>query len=391
MQYAMATNWDPELPAKIAGTAVTSLYGQIWNDPLGGGRMALFLPRIGKKEAEAHMAEARRHGIGFSYLANATCFDNTEFTRRGYRTIVEHLEWIAAAGAEMITVSLPFLVELVKTRTPQLKVCVSSFARIATVHQARYWVDLGADKLILPEAANRDFVLLHSIREAVDCELELIANHSCLYHCPLDLHHRNMVSHGSQQDHACGGFAVDHCKLSCQRIKLMDPAELIRSRWIRPEDVGAYEELQIDCLKLVERFRETESLVRILGAYERRQSPENLAELLTLPQAGEYRTPNMECLDRPDLVAPERMKEIVAVLREPFTDSLRIETAKLDGFLDYYREHDCLHSDCHRCGYCARVAKKAVVVDETWRKEMVARFDRVLALLSSGAIAGKRK
>jgi len=231
--------------------------------------------------------------------------------------------------------------------------------------------------------------LLRRIREAVDCELELIANHSCLYHCPLDLHHRNMVSHGSQRDHACGGFAVDHCKLSCQRLKLMQPAELIRSRWIRPEDVGTYGEIGIDCLKLVERFRETDSLLRILDAYERRQSPDNLAELLTLPQAGEYRKPNMECLDRPDLISPEGMAEIITVLREPFTDHLRIETQQLDGFLDHFHTHDCLHSDCRRCRYCEKVAQRAVVVDEKWRREMVARFNRVLALLSSGAIAGE--
>jgi len=388
VQYLLATNWDFGLLKKLKGTSASGLYGQTGDDPLGGGRMAMFIPQVGPAEAAAFIAQARGQGLSFNYLANAACFDNAEFTRDGYRKIIDHFAWVASTGADMVTVTLPFLVPILKDRFPGLKVCVSSFARIQNAAAARYWEQLGADKLILPEIMGRDFTALKLIRQAVGCELELIANHACLYFCPLDLHHRTMVSHGSQSGHACGGFAPDFCKLSCQQMKLRAPAELIKSRWIRPEDVGAYEEIGIDCLKLVERFRGTDSLLEILHAYENRRFEGNLARLLSLPQEGVYMPPNLALTERPDLIDMDKMQEVMSVLKEPFTAGLCIDNARLDGFLDYFKKADCLHLDCERCGYCAGVADRAVSIDEKWRQQMIGRFDRALEILTRGEIAG---
>ena len=390
MQFSIATNWDSELLERLVGTSVTSLYGQIWSDPLGGGRMALFLPKVDRKRAESFVAKAHEKGFSFNYLMNASCFDNWEFMREGYSKIMGHLEWITSTGADIVTISLPFLLQLVKREFPHLKVAVSSFARVANVNLARYWEDLGADKIILPEIMGRDFEGLRLVREGVRCELELIANHSCLFYCPLDLHHRNMVSHASQEGHGCGGFAADYCKLSCQRMKLIKPAELIRARWIRPEDVGVYEEMGIDCLKLVERFRGTESLMNILNAYERRSYPGNLGDLLTLPQEGAYMSPNMHMLQRPDLIDPEMIEEVLSVLREPFTGKVYIDNEKLEGFIDYFRDVNCFHADCEACGYCEQIASRVVSMDEKWRKDLVQSFDRALGILMNGGLAGRR-
>ena len=391
MRYSIAANWDLSLLDQLKETSVVGLYGQMWGDPLGGGRMALFIPKVGKKEVAHFISEARKRGLNFNYLINGTCLDNLEFTKKAYQSIAEHIEWIATTGADMVTVTLPFLAEIVKREFPHLKVAVSSFARVQNVHLARLWEEMGVDKIILPESVNRDFGGLRLIRDAVDCELELIANHCCLFQCFLDLHHRNMVSHGSQADHACGGFAPDYCKLACQRLKILKPVELIKSTWIRPEDVSHYEEIGIDCLKLVERFRGTESLLQIVHAYEKRRYDGNLVELLTLPQAGAFLTPNLEIIKRTDLIEPEKMEEVMAVLREPFPEKIHIDNRKLDGFLDYFKKVDCLRNDCLRCGYCESVAMRTISVNEEWKREMIARFDRALEILTSGEIAKVRE
>ena len=388
MRYSIAANWDLGLLERLKGTSVESLYGQMWGDPLGGGRMAMFIPKVGRKEVTSFISEARKKGLSFNYLINATCFDNLEFTKKGYKKIMKHLEWISTTGTDMVTVTLPFLLEMIRKEFPQLKVCVSSFARVQNVHFARYWEEMGADRIILSEAIGRDFQMLRLIRESVDCELELIANHCCLFQCPLDLHHRNMVSHGSQEDHPCGGFAPDYCKLACQRLKIFRPAELIKARWIRPEDVPDYEAIGIDCLKLVERFRGTESLIQIVNAYEKKSYPGNLVELLTLPQQGAFLTPNLEVIQRTDLIEPEKMEEVMAVLREPFPEKVTIDNSKLNGFLDYFKKIDCFHMDCDRCGYCERIASQAISIDEEWRQEMISRFDRSMETLITGEIAG---
>ncbi len=388
MRYSIAANWDLGLLDKLEGTSVESLYGQIWGDPLGGGRMALFIPKVGKEEVATFIGQTRKRGLGFNYLINGTCLDNLEFMKKRYRDIAEHIEWIASTGANMVTVTLPFLLEMVKREFPHLKVAVSSFARVQNVHLARAWEEMGADKIVLPESISRDFRSLRLIREAVNCELELIANHCCLFQCFLDLHHRNMVSHGSQADHACGGFAPDYCKLACQRLKILKPVELIKSTWIRPEDVFDYEQVGINCLKLVERFRGTESLLQIVHAYERRNYDGNLVELLTLPQQGAFLAPNLEMIERTDLIEPEKMEEVMAVLREPFLGKVYIDNRKLEGFLGHFKKVDCLRIDCSRCGYCESVTNKAVSIDEEWRRKMISRFDRAMKILTTGEIAG---
>ena len=197
-----------------------------------------------------------------------------------------------------------------------------------------------------------------------------------------------MVSHGSQEDHPCGGFAPDYCKLACQRLKILRPAELIKARWIRPEDVPDYEAIGIDCLKLVERFRGTESLIQIVNAYEKKSYPGNLVALLTLPQQGAFLTPNLEVIQRTDLIEPEKMEEVMAVLREPFSEKVYIDNSKLNGFLDYFKKIDCFHMDCDRCGYCERIASQAISIDEEWRQEMISRFDKAIGILVKGEIAG---
>ena len=98
MHYLIAANWDLGLLKRIEGTSVSGLYGQIWGDPLGGGRMALFIPKVGKEEAFSFIAEARKRGLEFNYLVNASCFDNLEFTKKGYEKIAEHLNWISSTG-----------------------------------------------------------------------------------------------------------------------------------------------------------------------------------------------------------------------------------------------------------------------------------------------------
>ncbi len=388
MRYSIASNWDSGLLERLKGTSVESLYGQMWGDPLGGGRMAMFIPKVGKKEVTSFISEARKRGLRFNYLINATCFDNLEFTKKGYQKIMKHLEWISSTGTDMVTVALPFLLEMIRKEFPHLKVCVSSFARVQNVHLAKYWEETGADKIILPEAIGRDFQMLRLIRESVDCELELIANHCCLFQCPLDLHHRNMVSHGSQEDHPCGGFAPDYCKLGCQRLKILYPAELIKARWIRPEDVPDYEAIGIDCLKLVERFRGTESLIQIVNAYEKKSYSGNLVELLSLPQQGAFLKPNLEVIHRTDLIDPEKMEEVMAVLREPFPEKVYIDNSKLNGFLDYFKKIDCFHMDCDRCGYCEKIASQAISIDDGWRQEMISRFGRAMEILVKGEMAG---
>lgn len=177
----------------------------------------------------------------------------------------------------------------------------------------------------------------------------------------------------------------------CRRLKILYPAELIKPCWIRPEDVPDYEAIGIDCLKLVERFRGTESLIHIVNAYEKKSYSGNLVELLSLPQQGAFLKPNLEVIHRTDLIDPEKMEELMAVLREPFPEKVTIDNSKLNDFLDPFKKIDCFHMDCDRCGHCDTVASQAISIDEEWRQEMISRFGRATEVLVKGEMAGVKK
>jgi collagenase-like PrtC family protease len=377
MKYSVACNWDPALLERLSkeASSVDSLFGQITDDPFGGGRGSFLAPKVRREQAEAFIAAARKQGLHFNYLLNGACQDNLEMTRQGNRALFDHIEWVAATGADKVTVTLPIMLVWLKRHFPQFKVVVSSWARVANCKRAKYWEDLGADEIILAEYATRDFASLKAMRQSLRCQLEVIANPSCLYMCYLDTNHINMMSHSSQGGHVSGGFVLDHCQVYCQRLKLAQPDELLKARWVRPEDVGDYEEIGIDSLKLLERFRNTETLMQVVRAYEDRRFDGNFVELLTLPRRNAYNPPNLEYLIRPELVNIDLMLEMADIFGYSFSDVMRIDNRALDGFAKHFKTHDCYHSSCEACGYCKRWAEKAVQVDEAKRQAILKRFD----------------
>jgi collagenase-like PrtC family protease len=61
-------------------------------------------------------------------------------------------------GVRRVTVSTPFLLELVKRRFPEFKVRVGIYAQVDTPRRARFWEDLGADAIVLESfSINRNF------------------------------------------------------------------------------------------------------------------------------------------------------------------------------------------------------------------------------------------
>ena len=214
-----------------------------------------------------------------------------------------------------------------------------------------------------------------SMRRALRCKLEVIANPSCLYLCYLDTNHINMMSHSAQGGHISGGFVLDHCQVYCQQMKLAKPEELIKARWVRPEDVQDYDEVGIDSLKLLERFRTTETMMEVVHAYEQRRFDGNFVELLTLPRRNAYNPPNLEYLIRPDVVNVDLMLEMADIFGYSFSDVIGIDNRALDGFAEHFKTHDCYHSSCEECGYCKRWAGKVVSIDEEKRQAILKKFD----------------
>lgn len=82
--------------------------------------------------------------------------------------------------------------------------------------------------------------------------------------CPLVTLHANYNAHASQKNHLNDNFSFDYYLFSCAEKLLSNPVEILKSAFIRPEDLHYYEEAGVDNIKLVERIMTTEALGYIL-------------------------------------------------------------------------------------------------------------------------------
>ncbi len=253
MKLSLAANFDPLLPGRLRAYPVREIYGRFPGDRAGGGRAAYMLPAVSHHRFEDYVAAVHRAGIAFDYLINAACLGNREVTRAGQRDLTRLLNWLSELQVETITVSLPFLLEMIKTRYPHFRVKVGVYARVITPQQASHWEALGADGIMLEAPfINRDFARLRAIRAAVKCDLTLLANSNCLLYCPFTAAHSVGLSHASQPG---GNLFIDYCLLRCSMLRMAEPMNYLRSEWIRPEDLRHYEALGFHDFKLAERGR----------------------------------------------------------------------------------------------------------------------------------------
>ncbi|MDP3939383.1 MAG: U32 family peptidase, partial [Deltaproteobacteria bacterium] len=151
----------------LAPDPVRWMYGSLPEEP--GGRPRAWLPSVDLAGFGQRIADARERGIGFMYTLNASCSGNREQTAEGQRALAERLGWLTESGAEGVVATSPYVVEMVKRRFPELRVCVSTLANVDDVDKALYFENLGVEAIYLPEYLNRDFKLLSALRRRLIC------------------------------------------------------------------------------------------------------------------------------------------------------------------------------------------------------------------------------
>jgi hypothetical protein len=86
---------------------------------------------------------------------------------------------------------------------------------------------------------NRHFDVLEAIRDAVDCELKLLVNEGCLYRCPFRYAHFNFFSHVNGPPPR-PNVQDDYYYHKCLTMRINDPSQILKSPFIRPEDLKEY-------------------------------------------------------------------------------------------------------------------------------------------------------
>jgi len=386
LKFSVPTNWQEDLLPRLEKKCVFEVYGSLPRDIIGGGRASVVLPHVSKKNAVGYIKKVHQSGLEFNYLLNATCMDNLEWSISWHKKFRNFMDYLVKSGVDKVTVSIPYLLELVKENYPQLKISVSVQAGTQNLRQAKFWESLGADEITLFMDINRDFGLLRQIRKHVTLKLKLILNLACLYGCPFYHYHANLNSHASQKGHPSKSFMIDYCSLRCRLIKFCSPEELMRSRWIRPEDIKVYEDLGIDSLKFVNRDMKTEAICLIVNAYTQRSYKGNLFDLFSSPSknlAG-YRADFRKILY---FFKPFRINIFKFFkARKLFSEEkIYINNSRLDNFLSFFINNDCSKLSCDECLYCKDKADEVINFTESSQEEYKKNYKEFLDNLIKGA------
>ncbi|MDA3900746.1 MAG: U32 family peptidase [Spirochaetes bacterium] len=350
MNLIVPCNWDNTLIEKLKDTDVRTFYAKADADHIGGGRNSHLLPKVTQDEIVAFIRKAQGAGIEFNYLLNSACLGGNTANKEWQQKLLETLDLVAATGTKRVTIASPYLIKVMKKRHPHIKITVSSFARIHTLQKAQFYESMGVDEITLDFNANRDFHTLELLKSKLSCNLVLMTNLFCLYQCPYALEHCVRNSHASQEaeDPIEGD---NYCCYSCTSTFIDNPTEIIRSPWIRPEDLQVYEEIGIDTFKLVERIFPTHLILKITRAYLSRKYEENLMDLMSFKLG---------------LLYEIQAKFKGSINTAPLLENLQtlqpyIKNQKLNGFIDFFKNHRCSTMDCSDCGYCEHIAKEVLL------------------------------
>jgi len=403
MKLSVACNFDTALLKGLAPYPVYEIYGKLTSDYFGGGRPSFYLPEVSRRELEKFVRETHEHNIQFNYLLNASTMGNMEFTRAGQKKMEELLEWLAGIGVDSVTVANVFFLRLIKRRHGKIKVRVSSHRYTDNARKVRFWVENGADYIVVSEVGiHREFKVLQAMQDAAQgVELQLIVNNWCRQDCAIAGNHAVGLSAASQR--SSRGFPLDYCSVVCNDLRLRHPVNYLRANWIRPEDLHVYEAMGYHNFKIVERNTPTQILLDRVKAYANRRYDGNLLNLIQnyaypyeklgskAKDAYSYRR-MLKYFLKPHRINLLKFRKIINFghaasvlypLRGP--NPVQIDNRALDGFLDYFKTKGCQDVDCETCRYCHEWAEKVVKIDRHWGEQMATIYDDLLLEIDSGS------
>ena len=343
-------------------TYITEVYGSLPNAPVGTIRPSITLPQVSIEYIKDYIKLSAKYNMNFNYIMNSTVLDGSEYIKEDRKKIVEFVKTLTDAGLTRITITVPFIVKLVKKYFPDLNITASICSEVDSVKRAIDFEELGVNCIVLAKDVNRDFALIEQINKNFKGEIKLLATTPCIYKCSDLFYHMNLSSvrdNELQNAFKIKGKFISHTAIRCQRRRLENLDEYIKSPWIRPEDMDYYENIGIHNFKLDGRDRSMEYNLDVIEAYMNKSFDGNLLYLMQ-----NYYPKNYAEMER---------------LSNPSDDFWRLgvflDNKKLDGFIKRFAEKkfDC-NDSCENCKYCNMWLNKCISLN----KENTDRYLNVL-------------
>ena len=281
---------------------------------------------------ERELLTLREMGIPLDLLFNSNCYGGravSEHLQNEVGSLLEYLHMRGLAPQTVTTTSLT-VARTVQRYFPDIDVRASVNMRIGSPEAFGYVEGL-FDSLYLCRDVQRNLEAVRAMKRYCDGKekgLYLLANSGCLYQCPGQTFHDNMVAHDAEIDETKNipGWTPHVCWHLYKREENRDA--VLRATWIRPEDVHNYEGL-VPVMKLATRLHDRPRTV--VAAYARQRYEGNLLDLFE-PGHGTAFAPTV------------------------------IDNTLFPG--DWFEKTSTCPRNCPECDYCSKVFEKVAVRTE---------------------------
>ena len=284
LEFSVPYNNDPETLTEIFrfkeynGNRIREIYLSGPQEYAGSGRIS---PAQSLDDFADSVDRIHREGIRVNLLLNAVCEGSDWYSPSVLSHTMDYLKQVFEDfGVEAITIANPMYIREVRRRFPQVEICASVLADIDCIDKAIIYKKAGADAFTPDVNINRNLKLLKKIGEKTGLEIKLMVNEGCLFKCPFRKFHFNYISHKSRNPGVDGTKGEDNVfSLNCIQVTKSDPAQTLKSGWIRPEDLDRYGEIST-FFKLVGRTSSKSMISRSLEAYMQQAWDGDLLELM---------------------------------------------------------------------------------------------------------------
>ncbi len=304
---------------------------------MASGRAALGTRRgavdwTAQQTLERDLGSLRDMGVRLDLLLNANCYGGRAVSEHLQNEVGSLLDYLAARGLgpDIVTTASLAIARTVKRYFPTVEVRASVNMRIESPEAMSYVSGL-FDSFYARRDSQRNLAYVRSLADWCgenDTRLYLLANSGCLYQCPGQTFHDNMVAHDAEIDETknIAGWTPHVCWNLFRKPE--NRAAILRATWIRPEDVHHYEGL-VPQMKLATRLHERPRLV--VKAYAEQRYEGNLLDLFE-PGHGQLFAPDI------------------------------IDNTRFPG--DWFETVSSCSRACHACAYCSSVYERVRVSTE---------------------------
>jgi collagenase-like PrtC family protease len=336
LTFSLPYNNDPVTLSELfsfdglGGNHIAEIYLSGPQEFSGSGRVT---PRVGIDKFVDIIGLVHKHNIRVNLVMNPTCQGSDWYSENRLRSTLDFLYRMCDEYAiEAVTIANPVYIKAVKSQLPQLEVCASVLSDIDCIQRANIIREAGADTITPDAGINRDIDLLNDISKSTGAKIKLMVNEGCLYKCPFRKFHFNFVSHWSKElEHSTmkGKDFFDYCSAIIKK----DHSQILKSPWIRPEDLDRYAGVTT-YFKIVGRARPRSHVLRMVRAYMNQCYDGNLLDIIC-SSLNNYGLSYGACIDNKSLSDTGFPEKVLSC-----------------------------HHNCFGCRYCDELASMLVKLDQ---------------------------